>query len=493
MHLFPGLVLAERYRLTRPLGVGGMGEVWAAIHVTTGRPVAVKRLLRSIDGRPEHQARARFVLEAQAACAVLHPNVVEVLDFIERGDDPPVIVMELLEGETLAARITREHTLDLEQTARILLPVFSAVGTAHARGIVHRDLKPANIFLSGGDAKIKVLDFGIAKWFSRRGALPELRTQTGSTLGTPSYMAPEQALGERVLDHRVDVWSLGVIAYECLSGARPIEGENAAQLMVSLLSTGIMPIDRVVAGLPAEIADVIGRSLSRAPHQRPGDLREVLAVWQGHTTVTVPRFGAPKMTADPDEALADDSGHTSTPPVSRPVVDRGGTVELSNAYGEPTGRRARAAGVSRSGLRRPALRWLSVASLVALAGVLTARALATGAHGEAHAALAKAPERTPPSGPPDSLAEEPHTLPSSTTVPPAESGGAPRPEPGSKTVLSVAGAGPAWVKSATHVDAKSTKTKHAEGVAPPSGRTKGAPCERSRECESGLCVAFECD
>jgi eukaryotic-like serine/threonine-protein kinase len=333
--LAPDVVLAQRYRLTRLLGEGGMGEVWAATNTVTGRPVALKRLLLGMDGQLEESARARFVLEAQAACAVEHPNVVQILDLVESEGEPPVIVMELLLGETLATKLAREHNLSVAETARLLLPVVSAAGTAHARGIVHRDLKPANIFLSDSGATepvIKVLDFGIAKWLGPRPGEAGTRTQTGSTLGTPCYMAPEQATGERTIDHRADVWSLGIILYECLSGARPVEGENAAQMVSRLLSTGIMPIERLVPDLPSDVAQLVGRMLTRDPAQRIRDLRDVSRVLEPLAQTSAPAFGEPRVAA---ASQLDDSrgmAPATAPPVSH--GPRAGTLDLRPGIGE---------------------------------------------------------------------------------------------------------------------------------------------------------------
>jgi len=281
VRLTAGTLLADRYRLTALLGEGGMGEVWSARHVLTGKAVAVKQLTCGVHERHFREARARFAREARSACAVDHPNVVEVFDFVEAEDHSPIMVMELLEGETLAARLAR-GALPWRELARTLVPVVSAVGTAHARGIVHRDLKPSNIFLDQrpqqGGERVKVLDFGIAKWLAADGEDLALRTRTGSTLGTPSYMAPEQATGDRSADHRVDIWSLGVILYEACSGVRPLEGENAAQLVMRLLSSGIMPIEQLVPELPPELGALIGRMLARDVARRPADLREVYAL-----------------------------------------------------------------------------------------------------------------------------------------------------------------------------------------------------------------------
>ena len=293
-----------------------MGDVWEATNAVTGRAVAIKRLRLAPGATAGDMGRARFALEARTACAVEHPNVVEILDFVEVGDEPPIIVMELLRGETLAARVEREQALGTDATATLLLPVVSAVGTAHARGIVHRDLKPANIFLqrSGERTIVKVLDFGIAKWVSARPSDMPLRTETGSTLGTPCYMAPEQAMGERVIDHRADVWALGVILYECLSGMRPVEGENAAKIMVRLLSTGIMPLDKLVPDVPPSLAELVMRMLSREPAQRPPSLGEVRRVLGSLTTAEAPDFGEPQVElATPSESLTLPPGNTSAP------------------------------------------------------------------------------------------------------------------------------------------------------------------------------------
>jgi serine/threonine protein kinase len=243
--------------------------------------VALKRLHGSPEAAANGTARARFLQEARAACAVEHPNVVQVLDFIELVDQPSILVMELLEGEPLASLLARGPALSARRAARLLLPVVSAVAAAHDRGIVHRDLKPANIFLhrrEGGGRVVKVLDFGIAKWTSGAMAGAGPHTRTGSTVGTPCYMAPEQATGERGVDRRADVWSLGVILYECLSGVRPIPGTNAARVVMQLMTRGIVPVEQLAPEVPPEISALVGRMLSVDPARRPQDLAEVAAV-----------------------------------------------------------------------------------------------------------------------------------------------------------------------------------------------------------------------
>ncbi len=298
--LRPDAVIAGRYRLDRPLGRGGMGAVWAATHTVTRRRVAMKFVRGPAHARSE--LRGRFLREARAATAVKHPNVVHVIDVFELDEDTPVMVMELLEGETLAARIEREERLSLTETARILLPVISAVGTAHARGIVHRDLKPENIFLAvdrDGHANVKVLDFGIAKLVDADGLeAGGLVTQTGATLGTPCYMAPEQAVATKDPDHRVDVWALGVILYECLSGVRPIEGESVGQVVMRLMSTGITPLERLVRGLPEDVTTLVARMLARERDKRPEDLREVARTLRKAAPTDTPAFAASNSDGD---------------------------------------------------------------------------------------------------------------------------------------------------------------------------------------------------
>jgi serine/threonine protein kinase len=221
--LSTGRVILGRFRLERELGHGGMGTVWAATHTLTGKSLALKFLKASSAG--DETARRRFFREARSACAVRHPHVVSVHDVIELDDGAPVMVMDLLEGESLRARLDRENTISLELLRPIVIQVLSALEALHAQGIVHRDLKPDNVFLcSAAGEGVKLLDFGIAKHVARDEASTEGATDTGALtgtgamLGTPFYMAPEQAFGEKDIDARVDLWAIGIVLYECLAG-----------------------------------------------------------------------------------------------------------------------------------------------------------------------------------------------------------------------------------------------------------------------------------
>ncbi|MES1173773.1 MAG: protein kinase [Myxococcales bacterium] len=296
--LSEGSLIGGRYRLEHHLGEGGMGTVWSAVHTVTHRVVAMKFLKDSVRERAD--LRQRFLREAATASSLKHPNVVEILDVFDFEDASPVMVMEHLRGETLGSKLARDQRLSMEETAALLLPVVSAVGTAHAQGIVHRDLKPDNLFLADQPAgvKVKVLDFGIAKltaeYYRNRG-MSALLTDAGAMLGTPYYMAPEQASGESAVDHRADVWSLGVILYECLSGTRPIEGENLTQVVSRLMSAGIIPLERIAPELPHDVSAIVMQMLSRDSQRRPDGLREVATVLSRYARASLvpPEFAEP--------------------------------------------------------------------------------------------------------------------------------------------------------------------------------------------------------
>ncbi len=303
MELTEGTLVAERYRLDRRIGAGGMGEVWAATQTVTRMPVALK-FLRDPSGGED--VRRRFLREARAAVAVRHPNVVQIHDVLELPGGEPAMVMELLDGESLEQRLKREGRIPLGDLCAVMVRVVAAVGTAHELGIVHRDLKPDNIFLAQTreGVEVKVLDFGIAKLTAVEGNAAETGglTGTGAMLGTPFYMSPEQAFGEKTIDHRADVWSLGVILYRCLSGVLPTFGENIGQILKIIMTHAITPLREAAPGLPADVTDLVDRMLSQAPGDRPADLREVKVVLERYAGVVVDPFGAPLVSNDGAQA-----------------------------------------------------------------------------------------------------------------------------------------------------------------------------------------------
>jgi serine/threonine-protein kinase len=275
----PGLVVFERYRLDREIGRGGAGVVWAALD-DRNQPVALKILSRSAGSYDV--MRRRFLREARALSDLRHAGIVDVREVIELADGSPAIVMEALTGENLRRRLERDRVLPVSEAADILCQVASAVAYAHGRGVVHRDLKPENVFLqvASASACVKVLDFGIAKLFASNAKVTSVVTEIGVGLGTLHYAAPEQILSAAEVDHRADVWSLGVILYECLSGFRPIEGANERELLRRVLTDAIPTLSLVAPGVPDDLSNLVARMLARAPEERLSDVGEVCRLLQ---------------------------------------------------------------------------------------------------------------------------------------------------------------------------------------------------------------------
>ncbi|HVY46727.1 MAG TPA: serine/threonine-protein kinase, partial [Minicystis sp.] len=245
MKLQPGTLVAERFRLERQLGEGGMGSVWLAHHVKLEMACAVKFI--HADVADAEGVRERFEREAKIAGQLKSPHVVQVLDYgIEDGR--PYIAMELLDGEDLAKRLAKRGRLSAQETVAIVAQIARALAKAHAAGLVHRDLKPENVFLVRDEEHelVKVLDFGIAK-----AKTPiDTRTKTGALMGTPRFMSPEQAQGEKTLDHRSDLWSLGVITYRCVVGHLPFDSDAIGDLMMRIIVHPLPVPSLITPGLP---------------------------------------------------------------------------------------------------------------------------------------------------------------------------------------------------------------------------------------------------
>ena len=305
-----GAVIAGRYRLERKLGEGGMGIVWAAVHEVTRRTSALKFL--KLTGSNPTVARRRFLQEARATSAIHHAGLLPIHDVLELDDGTLCMVMDLLRGESLRDKLAREGALPLAEVARIMARVCAAVGAAHAEGIVHRDLKPDNIFLAidpDGTSTVKVLDFGIAKLTAESNDdVAAGASATGSIIGTPFYMAPEQLFAEPTLDHRADLWAIGVILYEALAGVRPTEAGSAGQIIKIVTQNGIVPLSDKLPLVPAPVADMVARLLQPERSDRPSDLVEVIAVLKLYTDADTPAFGPAKLGTSvgvaSDEALA---------------------------------------------------------------------------------------------------------------------------------------------------------------------------------------------
>ena len=259
-------VASGRYRLERPLGHGGMASVYLGRDTELDRPVAVKILAEN--AAADDGLRERFVREARLAARLQHPNVVSVYD---AGEDEgrPYIVMEHVEGETLSEVLGRRGRLPAEEARGLALQAARALAHAHAAGLVHRDVKPQNLLLRR-DGTLKIADFGIA-----RAAEGTALTQAGTVLGTAAYLAPEQALGEDVTP-AADVYSLGAVIYELLTGRPPYEFDSLADLADKQRRHAITPVRELVPEVPRELEDVVMRSLARNPAYRPDDLEREL-------------------------------------------------------------------------------------------------------------------------------------------------------------------------------------------------------------------------
>ncbi len=242
------------YTLLCPIGHGGMGSVWVAEHLGLKMPVAVKFLREQYLGYP--QAIARLRREAAAAARIRSPHVVQIFDLQVTDEGVPYIVMELLEGESLEEHLERNGPLSLEETAEIVRQVGAAVAKAHDLGIVHRDIKPDNVFLVDTERElfVKVLDFGVALDLSERN---DRLTVTGAVVGTPHFMSPEQMIGGEDIGPASDVWSLGVVAYRCLTDAFPYEGDSVAAIAIAVDRGPPIPPSMIVPQIPAPVDEWI--------------------------------------------------------------------------------------------------------------------------------------------------------------------------------------------------------------------------------------------
>ena len=255
----PGTVVGGRYVLGRMIASGGMGAVYEAEDEKEGRPVAVKLLHPELT--EDRDVRRRFRRESSVLRALDHPSIVRILDMGSDDDAIWYSVMELLDGETLLARLEREGPLD----ARALLPIVKGIaaglGAAHAHGVIHGDLKPANVSLE--PEGVKLLDFGLSKVLGL-----ERLTQTGDLIGTPAYMAPELLTGKGELDERIDTYALGVILYQCLAGRPPFEGKIPGKLMMDIVMGQAPPLTELAPSVPEDVAAVVAQAMSRLRERR---------------------------------------------------------------------------------------------------------------------------------------------------------------------------------------------------------------------------------
>ena len=304
-----GKRIADRYVLANKLGEGGMGSVWSAEDEKLKRDVAVKLVTERI--AESERALARFEREAQSVARLRSPYITQVYDYgVENGS--PYIIMELLSGEDLKALLAREVRLSLQDTGRIVVQIAKALHAAHSSGIIHRDLKPANVFIADehGEQVCKVFDFGVAK------ALNDLAndgetTAEGVLLGTPRYMSPEQAHGAKRVDHRSDLWSLGVIAYICVTGKLPFIAAGTGHVLVKICTEDPPKPSALVDGLPGAVDAFFAKALAKEADDRIQTAKELGTAFAELAEVSMSTFS---LTSSPGQPRPSWSGFDSSSP-----------------------------------------------------------------------------------------------------------------------------------------------------------------------------------
>jgi len=320
----PGALISNSIRLIELLGAGGMGNVWLAEHALLETRVAVKFMSHELAKDPAWTAR--FASEAKLAARIKSPHVANILDYATTDAGVPFIVMELLEGQDLETRLAGGSKFGIEDATRVLMQVCKALSKAHGLGVVHRDIKPDNIFLISGDdgVGVKVLDFGIAKDENTTQGI----TVAGTTMGTPSYMSPEQLFHPKDVDFRSDLWSTAVVAYRCLTGKLPFEGDSFGSMCLSVNAGVFAPPSSVDESLPRELDGWFKRALQVDPSARfqsASEMADAYLAALDHAGLLPPWATALGPTGD-------SSSHTSNPVitwVSPIVLPRGRNATLA--------------------------------------------------------------------------------------------------------------------------------------------------------------------
>jgi eukaryotic-like serine/threonine-protein kinase len=328
-----GHLLGGKYRIVRRIGVGGMGSVYEARHAGLGTPVAIKVLLPQLARVPT--VADRFRREAQVSATLRSPHVIQVTDVDQLADGRPYLVMELLEGEALQEHLANAKSLSREEAIDIGLQILLGLECAHAVGVVHRDLKPGNVFLDqrGGGRVVKLLDFGVAKVR----ATPEFQalTRPGMVMGTPEYMAPEQAFSADQADARSDLYSVGVMLYEMLSGALPAEGSLPIAVAHLVMTNQVRPLGELCRGLPQGLINLVHRAMQPdrgARFETALEMRRALTAFAGELSVA---GRAAASVAPAERPLSVASGPAGTEKVAAIAPIRAGALDAAAPVAAP--------------------------------------------------------------------------------------------------------------------------------------------------------------
>jgi serine/threonine-protein kinase len=287
---FVGRLVEGKYRIKSLLGSGGMGAVYSAENLRIGKEVAIKILLKAY--AKDSEAERRFYREARMAGSLGHPNIVEIFDLGALENGQPFQVMELLRGETLSSRLKTEGALSFDDALTIADQVLTALIAAHHKGVVHRDLKPENVFLAdkAGERVAKLLDFGISKNLSRGDDETLTLTRPGAVVGTPYYLSPEQARGDSV-DGRADLWAMGVVLYEMLTGTLPYRAENYNRLIVKILTTRPELPRTLRPAIDEALESIVMKALAHDPKDRyqvAAEMRSAIRAFRGTPDEALP-------------------------------------------------------------------------------------------------------------------------------------------------------------------------------------------------------------